>query len=66
MLLIAALNTDTAVTTEGARALADALKVNVSVTSIDLIGNFIEDEGVRALAEALKVNASVTIIDFPL
>ena len=48
----------------GASALADALKVNSSVTVIDLTDNDIGAAGVSALADALKVNTSVTDIDF--
>ncbi|KAL0242942.1 hypothetical protein GEMRC1_005505 [Eukaryota sp. GEM-RC1] len=73
LLLIEALKTNTTVTSvnlednsigdEGARALTEAVKVNASVTGIDLGFNYrIGDEGTRALAEALKVNAAVTSI----
>ena len=48
---------------DGAKALADALKVNSSVTDIDLTGNNIGADGTKALADALKVNASVIEID---
>ncbi|KAL0242772.1 hypothetical protein GEMRC1_005335 [Eukaryota sp. GEM-RC1] len=41
----------------------ETLKVNASVTTVNLVGNYIGAEGARALAEALKVNASVTSID---
>jgi hypothetical protein len=47
---------------EDAAALAEALKVNVSVTTIDLSSNYISDEGAAALADALKMNTSVTFI----
>ncbi|KAL0240049.1 hypothetical protein GEMRC1_010156 [Eukaryota sp. GEM-RC1] len=46
-----------------ARALADALKVNTSVKSIDLQWNCIGDVGARALADALKFNDTVTNVD---
>jgi hypothetical protein len=48
---------------EGASALADALKVNTSVNSINLGSNGIGDMGALALADALEVNMSVTGID---
>jgi hypothetical protein len=50
---------------KGASALADALKVNNSMTSIGL-ANEIGDEGASALADALKVNTSVISIDLGL
>jgi hypothetical protein len=46
---------------EGAAALADALQVNTSVTSIHL--GFNQIKGAAALADALKVNSSLTYID---
>ncbi|KAL0237753.1 hypothetical protein GEMRC1_012227 [Eukaryota sp. GEM-RC1] len=49
--------------TEGAIALAGALKVNSTVTKIDLWGNSIGNEGAIALADALKVNSTVTQIN---
>jgi Ran GTPase-activating protein (RanGAP) involved in mRNA processing and transport len=45
---------------EGAAALADALKVNTSLTSIRLGYNKIGTEGAAVLADALKLNTSVT------
>jgi hypothetical protein len=42
--------------------LADALKVNTSVTSLNLCDNWIS-RGVTALADALKVNSTLTEID---
>jgi hypothetical protein len=42
--------------------LADALKSNTSVTSINLNNNTIGYVGASALADALKVNTSVTVI----
>ena len=48
----------------GAQALAVALKVNKTVTMIDLgSNNQIGPFGARALAEALKVDKTVTMID---
>ncbi len=42
---------------EGAKAIAEALKVNAAVTTLYLGSNNIGDEGAIAIAEALKVNA---------
>ncbi|KOO27685.1 hypothetical protein Ctob_014594 [Chrysochromulina tobinii] len=47
---------------EGAKAIAEALKVNAVLTSVDLRVNSIGDEGAKAIAEALKVNAVLTIL----
>ena len=47
----------------GAKALAETLKTNTSVTEIYLAWNKIGDAGMQALAEALKTNTSVTWID---
>ena len=44
----------------GAKAIAQALKVNAVVTELKLGGNKIGDEGAKAIAEALKVNAVLT------
>ena len=46
----------------GAKALAEALKTNTSVTLIDLGENKIGAAGAKALAQALKTNTSVTKI----
>jgi hypothetical protein len=43
-------------------ALADALKVNTSMTTINLQKNEVGDEGALALADALKVNTSLKTI----
>ncbi|XP_067050414.1 protein NLRC3-like [Acropora muricata] len=40
-----------------------ALKVNTSLTSLDLYYNFIGDEGAHSLSEALRVNTSLTSLD---
>jgi len=45
------------------QALAEALEVNVSVTSINLQEATIGDAGCKALADALKVNATVSSIN---
>ena len=43
-----------AVGSEGAKALADALRVNTVLRSLDLKGNNIGDEGALAIADALR------------
>jgi hypothetical protein len=48
---------------EGASALADALKVNKSLTSINLDYNQIGAEGASALADALKMNRTLKSIN---
>jgi hypothetical protein len=47
---------------EGAKAIAEALKVNAVLTTLVLYTNSIGDEGAIAIAEALKVNAVVTTL----
>ena len=47
---------------EGAKYVAEALKVNTSLTEIHLDGNNIGAEGAKYVAEALKVNTSLTKI----
>ena len=49
---------------EGAKYVAEALKVNTSLTEIHLGGNIIGAEGAKYVAEALKVNTSLTKIHF--
>ncbi|KAL0229676.1 hypothetical protein GEMRC1_009703 [Eukaryota sp. GEM-RC1] len=44
-------------------ALMELMKVNITVTSVNLGYNSIEDEGARALAEVLKINNVVTRVD---
>ena len=39
-------------------ALAEALKTNSALTSLDLKGNSMDDEGAWALAEAFKTNSA--------
>ena len=41
---------------DGAKAIAEALKVNPVLTTLDLHNNLIGAEGAKAIAEALKVN----------
>ena len=48
---------------EGARHLAEALKVNKRLEFIDLYNSNIGAEGAKALAEALKVNTSLEKIN---
>jgi len=50
-------NSGNQVGVRGAKALAEALKTNYTVTAIDLAYNQIGIEGARALAEALKTYA---------
>lgn len=40
----------------GAKALADALRVNQTLDTLDLFNARVDQAGVAALAEALKVN----------
>eukprot|EP00943_MAST-04B_sp_MAST-4B-sp1_P008599 g8599.t1 len=47
---------------KGAKAVAEALKVNTSVTEIYLENNNVGVEGAKAIAEALKVSTSLTEI----
>ena len=44
---------------EGAAAIGDALKVNGSLTSLNVGYNMIPDDGATAIAEALKLNGSL-------
>ena len=48
---------------DGAKAIAEALKENTSVTNLDLSSNAISDEGAKAIAEALKENTTITSLD---
>ena len=53
----------------GAVAIAEALRVNASVTVLNLGANEIGDEGAKALASALEVNAvmkNLWCVDRPL
>ena len=47
----------------GAVVLAEALKVNSTITHVDLERFFIGDEGAIALAEALAVNKTITFLN---
>ena len=44
---------------EGAKALAEALKVNTALRSLNLL---CKNEGAKALAEALKVNTALQVL----
>ena len=46
----------------GAEALANALKVNASLTGLSLQGNQIGDKGAKALGQALEVNGNIIAI----
>jgi Ran GTPase-activating protein (RanGAP) involved in mRNA processing and transport len=48
---------------EGAIAIADALKVNSSLTSLNLSSNSIYNEGGIASADALKLNSSLASLN---
>jgi len=48
---------------QGAKTLAEALKENQSVTSLDLEGSKIKADGAKALAEALKKSKSLTSLN---
>jgi len=55
---------DNAIITDGARHLAEALKVNTSLTILDLRGNPIpeDDAALSAIARALFINAMPTMV----
>ena len=57
------LNRNTAIGDEGAKALAEALKVNATVETLDLQSCGIGDDGAAALAEALGSNTSLTRLE---
>ncbi|KAF8961354.1 hypothetical protein BGZ52_012405, partial [Haplosporangium bisporale] len=46
----------------GAQALAEALKTNSTLTILNLHDNSIRDNGAQALAEALKTNSTLTTL----
>lgn len=48
---------------EGAKAIAEALKVNLSLKELWISENKICAEGVKAIAEALKINYSLEILN---
>ena len=47
----------------GAKALAETLRQNSTITSVSLVGNNIGDEGAIALAETLRQNSTITDVD---
>ncbi|KFH71343.1 hypothetical protein MVEG_01643 [Podila verticillata NRRL 6337] len=47
----------------GAQALSEALKINSTLTTLNLRSNFIGDDGAQALAEALKTNSTLSVLD---
>ncbi|KAF9948443.1 hypothetical protein BGZ72_009648 [Mortierella alpina] len=48
---------------EGAKALAETLKINSTVVTLNLQRNSIGDDGTKALAEALKTNSTVASLN---
>jgi Leucine-rich repeat (LRR) protein len=44
-------------------ALGEALRLNTTLTSLDLVEGFFRDEGVRALGEALRLNSTLTSLN---
>ena len=48
---------------EGAKAIADALRVNGSLTKMSLAQNKLEEEGTKALCEALEGNQNLKELD---
>ena len=48
---------------EDAKLLADALRVNGSMTSLDISNNQMGDEGVKPICEALKQNTTLKVLD---
>ncbi|CAE7258667.1 NLRC3 [Symbiodinium sp. CCMP2592] len=48
---------------DGAKVLAEALKINRSVTEISLTRNNIGDDGAQALAGAIAINSSIVKVD---
>jgi len=57
------LSTGNQIGDEGAATLAEALKHNTSLTTLDLRGNRIGDEGAAMLAEAVQHNTSLTTLN---
>jgi hypothetical protein len=47
----------------GAGPLAEALRFNTTITSLDLCGNALPEGGGRALAEALRLNTTITSLN---
>ena len=57
------LSSNTNIGDKGAIGLGEALKVNASLTMLNLSSTNIGDEGAIGLGEALKVNASLTTLN---
>ena len=49
---------------DGAKAIAEALKVNTVLTTLNLDRNSIGDDGAKAIAEAFKVNPNTVLTIF--
>ncbi|XP_061256984.1 NLR family CARD domain-containing protein 3 isoform X3 [Bos javanicus] len=49
---------------QGAKALADALKINRTLASLSLQSNRIRDDGARSMAEALATNRTLSVLQF--
>ncbi|XP_061256980.1 NLR family CARD domain-containing protein 3 isoform X1 [Bos javanicus] len=47
---------------QGAKALADALKINRTLASLSLQSNRIRDDGARSMAEALATNRTLSVL----
>ena len=47
----------------GGRVLAKTLRLNITLTSLDLGGNDLGEGGGRALAETLRLNTTLTSLD---
>lgn len=50
--------------TPGAKCIAEALKVNTTLTEVDLSLNYVDDEGGKAIAEALDANKALKVLNF--
>lgn len=53
---------DNRIGSEGARFIADSLKINCTLTGLWLNSNELKDEGAKYLAEALKVTTSLQFL----
>merc|ERR1711957_727890 len=53
----------TSIGNDGAKALAQALRVNTNLAVLNLDGNDIGDDGAKALAQALRVNTNLTTLN---
>ncbi|CAF1343382.1 unnamed protein product, partial [Didymodactylos carnosus] len=51
------------ISSEGAKAIAEALKTNQTLTTLYMYDNKISDGGAKAIAEALKTNQTLTTLD---